>query len=311
MKRRAFLKSAASLFVPAMPALILPRSARAQLNGGMMFPGPGTPASSGGGYTGPGDIYPFVAWYGLRAYNAAYATGTNPAIDVVDQVGANTLTVNITSAGNLDVAAISAWVTSHSVTTIQISKIYDQVGTRNLTVATGLPVLTLNAQGTLPLMTAAQTSAQSMVSTTSLTQAAPYTVSLVALRSSSASGSHNFAFGDGSNSVGFGFSNTANKAEVYSAGIQASLLGVTDSILHSMQFLATTSGSGTFVAVDGTSGSTGGNITSGFSAGQIFLFESFGFHLTGAIGEAGIASGDQTAHNAAMQANQKSYWGTP
>jgi hypothetical protein len=50
MKRRDFIRGAAGLFVPMAPAIILPEKAWAQV-GGLMFPGPGTPASSGGGST--------------------------------------------------------------------------------------------------------------------------------------------------------------------------------------------------------------------------------------------------------------------
>jgi hypothetical protein len=260
-------------------------------------------------YTGPGDIYSFVAWYGLRAYNAAYATGTHPAIDLVDQSGANPLTVNITSSGNLDVTSIAAWVTAHSVTTIAVAKWYDQTGGgRHATVGAARPSLLLNAQGTLPLITG--NGSQSLV-TSVLTQAAPLTVSAVALRNSAGSGSHNFFLGDGTNSVGYGFQNVANTAEIYSSGVQNSLSGVADSTLHAIQMLATTSGGGTFISVDGTSSSAAGNISSGWSGTTIFILEAFGFRLNGSIGEVGIAAGNQTTSNATMRANQKTYWGTP
>jgi hypothetical protein len=39
----------------------------------------------------------------------AYSTGSNPAVDLVDQAGANPLTVNILPNGNLDVASINTW----------------------------------------------------------------------------------------------------------------------------------------------------------------------------------------------------------
>lgn len=51
MKRRDFIRGAAGLFVPMAPAIIRPDSAWAQLAGGLMFPGPGTPHSAGGGGT--------------------------------------------------------------------------------------------------------------------------------------------------------------------------------------------------------------------------------------------------------------------
>jgi hypothetical protein len=66
----------------------------------------------------------------LARFTAAYASpGTNRAIDIEDQDGANFFTcVHILSNGDLDVASIAAWVTAHSVITIKIPKLYDQTG---------------------------------------------------------------------------------------------------------------------------------------------------------------------------------------
>lgn len=51
-------------------------------------------------YVGPGDLVPGAAcWYGMRAYNSAYAApGSNPAIDVLRADGA-TATINILASG--------------------------------------------------------------------------------------------------------------------------------------------------------------------------------------------------------------------
>jgi hypothetical protein len=63
--------------------------------GGYSHSHPGVPAASSA-YTGPGDIVSSAyAWYGLWGYNAASATGSNPAADLLDQDGANPITVNI------------------------------------------------------------------------------------------------------------------------------------------------------------------------------------------------------------------------
>jgi hypothetical protein len=138
---------------------------------------PGPPPS----YTGPGDISSGAyAWYGLRGYSAAYASpGTNCAIDIKDQAGANPLTcIAILSNGNLDVATIAAWVTAHSVTTIKVSKLYDQSGNSfHMAQATlsVMPVLTLNADGTLPLLTFST----SVLAAGGYNIVAPYTTSFV------------------------------------------------------------------------------------------------------------------------------------
>src|SRR3974390_3161095 len=98
-------------------ALLFSVPAQAQLTATGVGGGFG-PAAGGGPYVGPGDIVSgATVWYGLRGYSAAYSTGSNPAVDLVDQAGANTITINIKSDGTLDVAAISTWVAAHSVTT--------------------------------------------------------------------------------------------------------------------------------------------------------------------------------------------------
>lgn len=86
---------------------------------------------SGVAYSGPGDVKSgFFAWWSVtRGYSAAYASpGNNPAMDLVDQAGANQVTINVKSTGLTDTAAITAWVVANSVTTIRVKKLYDQSG---------------------------------------------------------------------------------------------------------------------------------------------------------------------------------------
>ena len=96
----------------AICSLLSLGGAQAQLAGGMMFPGPGTPASSGGGaYVGPGDsgIQPgAAAWIGLRAYSLAKA-GTK-AINLCDNAGANCSDESTNASGNLVVGTLGMGV---------------------------------------------------------------------------------------------------------------------------------------------------------------------------------------------------------
>jgi hypothetical protein len=134
-------------------------------------------------YIGPGDVVSSAfAWWGLRGYTAAYSTGSNPALDIVDQAGANQLTVNILSNGRLDVASISAWVTANSVSTIKVKRMYDQSGnTRHMNQATlaNMPVLNLTGFGSLPAVVFTAASSQSLGVTGGLTLAQPITASFV------------------------------------------------------------------------------------------------------------------------------------
>jgi hypothetical protein len=67
---------------------------------------------AGGGltYTGPGDIVSgATAWYGLRAYNAAYATGSNNAVNVRRASDNTTQNIVILSNGQLDIATATTF----------------------------------------------------------------------------------------------------------------------------------------------------------------------------------------------------------
>lgn len=70
MNRRKFLKAASGLFLPAAPAIILPRALRAQI--GLPFPGPGTPHSAGGGPIVPAHVQ-----------SALHSNGATPSLTCV------------------------------------------------------------------------------------------------------------------------------------------------------------------------------------------------------------------------------------
>ena len=86
----------------------------------------------GGGYTGPGDTVAsnWKAWWGLRAFSAAYAApGNNPAIDVQTTGGGSNTTINILTDGSLDVASLATWIGLHG--TAVVVKLWDQSGNGN------------------------------------------------------------------------------------------------------------------------------------------------------------------------------------
>lgn len=63
-------------------------------------------------YIGSGDIVPgATAWYGLRAYNAAYATGLNKAVNVRRASDNATSDILILPNGNLDIATANTFAT--------------------------------------------------------------------------------------------------------------------------------------------------------------------------------------------------------
>lgn len=66
--------------------------------------------SAGASYTGPGDIVASAtAWYGLRGYNGAYATGSNKSINVRRASDNTTQDINILSTGALDITTANTF----------------------------------------------------------------------------------------------------------------------------------------------------------------------------------------------------------
>jgi hypothetical protein len=137
------------------------------------------PPQSAPSYTGPGDVVgSALGWWGLRAYNAAYATGSNPAAIICNQSTFTTCsTINILSNGKFDAATASG--SSACATTCVIKQLYDQTGNgHHLTCSSGTacPVLTFNCIGSLPCMTFA--AAQPMAASGPASTAQPYTWAL-------------------------------------------------------------------------------------------------------------------------------------
>ena len=105
--RRAFVVAFLFAFcsVPALAQLLAPAFPPGVLIGRGALDAGGSPS-----YTGPGDVVSgATAWYGLRAYNAAYATGSNKAINIRRASDNTTTNIVILSNGNLDIATANTF----------------------------------------------------------------------------------------------------------------------------------------------------------------------------------------------------------
>lgn len=104
-------------------------------------------------YTGPGDVAAVGTngvFYGLRAYNAAYATGSNNALQVTKDAGASSQDLVILNTGYIDVATAVSYAGGNP---LKIITAYDQSGNgRNLTqtVDANRPVLVIPGSGAFP-----------------------------------------------------------------------------------------------------------------------------------------------------------------
>lgn len=267
-------------------------------------------SGGGGGYTGVGDIASgWLAWFGMRAYNAAYATGSHAAMDIVDQAGANTLTVNILSTGALDVASISAWVTAHTVTTILVTKLYDQTGNGfHLTQATvgAMPTLLLAqtiGSGSFPLMLLAN--GQQMLSATAPTYGT--TPSFSAVLNATPVGGFTTVFGTNTGNAGGIWTTAASHVvELYSGtAATAPLTAGTWGAVQGMY-----NGASSSLYVNGTS--TGSLSPGTFNETGVLAFGGAlgGFKWGGKITEMGVIAGNLSGGNqSGVNGNQTAYYG--
>lgn len=270
------------------------------------------PAIGGGSFTGAGDIVGSAqTWWGLRGYNAAYATGSNPAVDIVDQAGVNDLTVNILSNGNLDVASVSSWVTANSVSTIRVKRLYDQSGNaRHLTQATtaNMPVLTLNAIGSLPGLT--MSGSQEMDTTgysAPSSGAGGGTWTAVAKRTANSSSLACIITTDGGPILAF--KDAADQINFTGYG---SLLvsGATENAFHSATLAYNAAGDLLTLYVDSLPPATQASFANPGSGISIGRRVDGAVPLTGVWLEGGIWGSEFTSGQASsMNSNQHTYWG--
>jgi Alpha-L-arabinofuranosidase B, catalytic len=252
-------------------------------------------------YSGPGDVVTgATAFYGLRGYNKAYATGVNHAINIRRASDSTTTDINILTNGNLDVATATSFC---AATTCFVDTIYDQIGTHSLIQATttAQPQLTFNCLGSLPCLTASS----QLLSGAFITMAQPLTISFVAERTGTVAMS---AVLGGDNTVQAGFNSVANQAFLF-AGTTVTA-SATDSALHAIQAVA--NGATSTINVDGTlSGALSAGASSiatplqlGASGVGTNLFN--GLFAEGIVFGLGVSPANQTS----LCHNQRLYWGS-
>lgn len=240
---------------------------------------------AGATYQGPGDIVSGATAWGssARAYSAAFAAGGTAVLDLVDQAGANPITINILTTGFVDVASINTWVTAHSVTTICVTKVYDQTGTGNhWTQATlaNMPTLTRNIINGLPAMTFA--SSQTINTTTTFTVAANFSFSTVYERTSGTAIGGAFG-GAGGSFIGAGTG--ANLAVINNSTSVTET--ATDNAWHGLNALVT-SGAASALNVDGTDFTSLNAGSAGLSAVALRFGRAGTNELLGNVAEGGF-----------------------
>jgi hypothetical protein len=238
-------------------------------------------------YTGPGDITSGAAgWWGVRGYNAAYSGNV---ADLLDQAGANPLTVGLVNH-RLDTATISAWVTAHSVTTIKVTKLYDQSGTGlhvSQSTLADMPALVLNILSGYPVI---RFSAQAgMPSSGGATVNQPITSSIVSSRTGAFTSYGTVLGVPSSGSFQNGYNNVANQIFQYSNGAGTDTASVTDSTFHALAFALNNPGpNGTFYVDASSTAMTPANVGTVAIADVLIGNSGDGHKFTGDLTEVGF-----------------------
>lgn len=256
----------------------------------------------GGGFTGAGDVVSGAAgWWGLQAYNGAYATGSNPAIDIVKASDGSALqTINILSTGYLDVATINALGYA-----VKVKKLYDQTGNGvHMSQATlaNMPTLTLSALGSLPGITFDNSSQQFLAASGNTGTSLPLWISSVS-KQTGGFGALASVLKHSTAGQNIGYDASSNFYEFSGNLVTATAAGGT---VYAAQCFISGAGSGDSIYLNG---SLTGSLNAGTTnmSGNVELGGDLGGqNLAGIIFEIGIWSGDKTASNSAMNTNQHS-----
>jgi hypothetical protein len=266
------------------------------------FGAPRAPPSS---YIGPGDVVSSAkAWYGFRGYNRAYATGSNPAVDLCDAAtGLTCSTINILSNGNFDI--VTAAAAPACAVACVVSKLYDQTGNgyhlKSFSPTKG-PAYLASGQNGYPVMVFTGVNGYYLynVSTTSVAQ--PFTISAVTKRTGNFT-SNGTIFEQAASDNGLWFYGSANTMNLY-AGTSGTFTAA-DSAWHAVQGIF--SGAASTANVDGSAVT----VNAGTGAFGNSWDISAGVQVYGNIGEVGIwPSGFSSAQQTNVCHNEYAYWAT-
>lgn len=209
-------------------------------------------------YAGLGDAVPgvYTEFWGLAAYNVAYATGSNPAGTLCLQSSFTTCQViNILSTGAFDSASATTFCTSTCVAKI----LHGQIAANNMTCSSGTTcaVLTFNCNsGTLPCLAPSTTTSYTLG--TNPTISAP-PVSIIGVVNRTGTGTTglfgsttNSLFGIFWTSLNTGFMGYANTNVTYTAADNVTGGHVIQTILNGASSVANVDNTVTSGLVTGT-----------------------------------------------------------
>lgn len=266
--------------------------------------------SKGGssGYSGPGDIVSgAVAWWGLRAYNSAYAASTGKMISACLPLDATCSDILSDTSGNLNTGLLTILGCNNSTAICTIKTWYDQTGNgHDLTQATiaNRATLTLSGLGSLPISVFNGTSdSYTDVGTTPLGNN-PFTYAGVG---QSANHTGRFMRHGGTQVPTVSSSGSGNWAAFSSLG--SITTAATDGSFHA--FVAVFNAASSVFRIDTTENTASVTSFNPGTAAFVMGFNTVNTWWQGNIQEAGAwtAVAFNSTQRANMTSNAKAYWG--
>jgi hypothetical protein len=264
------------------------------------------------GYQGLGDAVAtgWIAYYGLRAFDAAAAAGEVNAIRL--RRGGDNVESDfaVQTDGTIDLAAITTFSTAGGGDgNLFVHTVYDQVGSVDFVQTnTGQqPPFDVAGFGSLPAIEFTAASTHNLVSS-GAAESQPFSIVSVANHATTAAQSVIFA----NNGVSLYYRQDAdNQAAVYAGGAVSDTATASDGNWHTIQGVYNTTST---VTVDGatSSGADVGtnNLTSGAGVWGFGVNPSVGQYMNGAVAELAMNSAALDAGQlAAVDANMAAYWG--
>jgi hypothetical protein len=233
--------------------------------GSMLLLGAGGSGVVAPSFQGPGDIVSGAIgfWSCSRAYNAAYATGTNNACDLADTAtGLTVFTMKILTSGYSDVAGAAA--SAACASSCSVKKMYDQTGhgldlipdvPNGVQAVSHWPVLTFNFIHAIPCASFSSAVQSKLISGTVPLTAQPITFSGVIERTANFT-SLSTVMADSGFSDAWMFNSAINSGYFYAGTVFNPT--VSDSALHAIQAIYNNTTSSTYI-----DGSDSGNQTFG------------------------------------------------
>jgi hypothetical protein len=271
----------------------------------------GIAVSSAAPYVGPGDITSaWTAWWGLRAYSAAYAAGVSkPCCDVKRASDSTTQTINILSNGDFDVASLNTFI---NATTGNVTKWYDQTGHGHHLSNSGGPTIVTSGSGLTNVNNTAVLNQfdnfgqLDYTGTVSFTQ--PYTASFV-LRPHNLFANGPFIMGDSTGAAAQVTTGASSFYVIKSNGSTFGTSGPNAAVVGTWVSLKGFFNSSTPNLYVNNSAQSGGSLGSGSLSSSIKFFQDFSNNFTDiALVESGLGTFDTTVV-ASLTSNERNYWG--